>query len=120
MTMVADCIAAIATPPGQGAIGILRLSGPQAPSILSRIFKSKTPVDHVESHRLYLGRVIDETNHPLDACMAVWMKAPHSFTGEDCIELHCHGGKQVLESVLGLLLRQGARMARPGEFSERA
>lgn len=113
-------IAAIATPPGEGAIGIIRLSGTEAPLILSRIFRSKLSIAQFDSHKFYLGTLIGNSGTALDQAMAVWMKAPHSFTGEDCVELHCHGGQKLLETILALILGQGARHARPGEFSERA
>ena len=113
-------VAAIATAPGAAGIGIIRISGPQAQEILERVFqpqkKDKPPV----AHALRLGWVVDSHNTRLDQVLAVAMPAPHSYTAEDVVELHCHGGRLVLQSVLELVLQSGAVLARPGEFTERA
>ncbi len=115
-----DTIAAIATPPGEGAIGIVRLSGPRAPEILALVFRGHTAPALFRSHQLYRGAILDQTDTPIDSGMAVWMKAPRSFTGEDLVEIQAHGGPLVLQKILAALLAAGARMAKPGEFSERA
>ena len=110
-----ETIVAIATPPGQGGIGVLRLSGPKAKAILARLWINKDKsVDKFESHRLYLGKIVD------DSALTVWMKAPHSYTGEDVVEIQAHGSQLLLEKILDLCLRNGARLAGPGEFTERA
>lgn len=116
-----DTIVAQATAVGEGAIGIIRLSGPRSKEILAQIFRGrKNPADF-ESHRLYLGQIIHpETKEALDGVMAVWMKGPNSFTGEEMVEIHGHGGPVVLKEIIGLALKLGARLAEPGEFSKRA
>ena len=116
-----DTIAAISTAAGEGGIGIIRLSGPHALAKASLIFRKKSPNKDIESHRFYLGEILDpETNGIIDECLLVYMKAPRSFTREDVVELHCHGGTIVLQSVLELIMRAGVREAGPGEFTKRA
>jgi len=115
-----DTIAAIATPPGHGGIGIIRLSGPLSAPIAMRLF---TPVSHRGdwvSHRLYHGHVRDTDGCVLDEGLAVLMRRPRSYTGEDVLELHCHGSPVMLRRVLAHALRRGARAAEPGEFTRRA
>jgi tRNA modification GTPase len=123
--MYADTIAAIATPPGEGGIGTVRLSGPDAAPILSRVFvpASGGPIvpGHMESHRLLFGYIHDtSTNDRIDEVLAVLMRAPYSYTREDVVEIDCHGGPVPLQRVLGLCLTEGARLAQPGEFTLRA
>lgn len=120
MTYRQDTIAAIATAPGNGGIGIIRMSGPEAGLILSRIF---VPAGHAddppESHRMAYGRITDG-GETVDECMAVFMRAPRSYTREDVAEIQVHGGSFVVNRVLELCLREGARLAEPGEFTRRA
>jgi tRNA modification GTPase len=123
--MYADTIAAIATPQGEGGIGTIRLSGPRAGRILARVFvpASGKPFDpeSLESHKLVYGSVLDpHTQERVDEALAVLMRAPHSYTAEDVVEIDCHGGVVPLQSVLSLCLREGARLAEPGEFTLRA
>jgi tRNA modification GTPase len=120
--MYTDTIAAIATPPGEGGIGTVRLSGPEAESILARIFvPSSGASGQMESHRLVFGYVRDsQTGERVDEVLAVLMRAPHSYTREDVVEIDCHGGTVAVQRVLGLCLREGARIAQPGEFTLRA
>lgn len=119
-----DTIAAVATAPGQGGIGIIRISGPRAENILQKIFlpaayhEEDIPV-RMESHRMMYGRILDGPE-VLDECMAVLMRAPSSYTREDVAEIQSHGGTQVLNRILDLCLRTGARMAEAGEFTRRA
>lgn len=113
-----DTIAAIATPVGEGGIGIVRLSGPDSLSIARRIFKKKASGTW-ESHRLYYGHVMDN-GETVDEAMCVLMKGPKSYTREDVLEIHCHGGSLVTQRVMELVLREGARPAEPGEFTKRA
>ncbi len=115
-------IAAIATPPGEGGIGVIRMSGDDALGILKRVFKPhRGDIDEFRSHTLYYGDVIDQDRgRLLDEALVTYMKAPSSYTGEDVVEIYCHGGVLVLRSVLELLLRQGACIAEPGEFTKRA
>lgn len=116
-----DTIAAISTPTGNGAIGIVRLSGPEALSILSKVWQGRTPASEFEARRVYSGQIKDlESGAPLDHVLVFLMKAPHSYTGEDLIEVQAHGGQRLLELVLQNFVRAGARMADPGEFTKRA
>jgi len=121
--LVNDTIVAPATPLGVGAIGIVRMSGREAVRIASRIFTSRSGyiVENFVSHRLYLGDVFDPlTQEIIDEALLVVMKAPHSYTREDVVEFQLHGGPVVIQKVLQLLLREGARLAEPGEFTRRA
>ena len=123
-------IAAIATPPGSGGIGIIRISGAESRNILSTIFcrsRENTPrVQNtsslrLQSHRLYLGHVVDPRAKVLvDEVLAVVMQAPHSYTTEDIVEIQSHSGYIVLNKILKLVLAYGARLAEPGEFTRRA
>lgn len=120
--ILGDTIAAVATARGPGGIGIIRISGPEAEGILRRIFRPRRegPLP-MESHRLHLGRVVaPEPETVLDEVLATIMKAPHSYTGEDVAEIHCHGGVLLLERILSEVVRSGARPAGPGEFTRRA
>ncbi|MGQ9837271.1 MAG: tRNA uridine-5-carboxymethylaminomethyl(34) synthesis GTPase MnmE [Cyanobacteriota bacterium] len=121
-TPLADTIVAIATAvvPAQGSIGIVRLSGSQALSIAQAIFTPARPQDSWKSHQMIYGWIHDEKGQPLDEALAVWMQAPRSYTREDVVELHCHGGIMAVQATLQLCLRQGSRLAQPGEFSLRA
>jgi tRNA modification GTPase len=118
-----ETIAAIATPPGPGGIGIIRISGPRALSILQTIFRPRheRPEPACESHRMYYGWVIDpESFVTIDEVMAVFMQAPNTYTREDVVEIQCHGSFVVLQEILGLITAAGARLAAPGEFTKRA
>src|SRR5690606_26388788 len=99
----------VATPPGQGGVAIVRLSGPLAAEVLTRV----TGRSEWDTHRLVLCWLGDP---PVDQALAVLMRAPRSFTGEDVAELHVHGGSVVADAVVQLCLERGARLARPGEF----
>lgn len=115
-----DTIAAIATPVGCGGIGIVRVSGPDAASIADRVF-IKQGSGGLESHRFYYGRIIEPgAGSLIDEGMAVLMRAPRSYTREDVLELHCHGGYLVVQRVLDACLRAGARLSEAGEFTRRA
>lgn len=120
--MDGDTIAAIATTAGEGGIGIVRISGPEAIPILSRAFRDRQGRSRTafESHRMYYGKIVTEQDEMVDEVLAVVMPFPHSYTGEDVSEIHCHGGSVVLQSVLEVVLRLGARLAGPGEFTRRA
>ena len=115
-----DTIAAIATPPGKGGVGIIRISGPLAPAILKKIFHSSRPRSHFSSHKLYYGSVIASSGDILDEALAVHMHAPHTYTREDVVELQCHGSYAGLQNILQAVLQLGARPADPGEFTKRA
>lgn len=114
-----DTIAAIATPSGKGGVGIIRLSGPKALSIGQQICQTQLQVRHAHFSPFYQNNSTDPVNL-LDEGLAIYFKAPHSFTGEDVVELQGHGGPVILDVLLNECIAQGARLARPGEFSERA
>ncbi|HEK9983324.1 TPA: tRNA uridine-5-carboxymethylaminomethyl(34) synthesis GTPase MnmE [Streptococcus equi subsp. zooepidemicus] len=115
-----DTIAAISTPLGEGAIGIVRLSGTKALDIAKSIFKGKN-LTTVASHTLNYGHIIrPSTGEVIDEVMVSVMLAPKTFTREDVIEINTHGGIAVTNDILQLLIKQGARMAEPGEFTKRA
>jgi len=116
----ADTIAAISTPLGEAGIGIVRLSGPDAWRIAGRIFRPRRPRTHWRSHRLYLGHIVDGAGLALDEVLLAPMRAPHTYTREDVVEINCHSGYAVLSRILELVLAEGARLARPGEFTLRA
>ena len=113
-----DTIAAQATPPGEGGIAIVRVSGPACREVLSRVFAARNG-QPLLPRRLTFGHILDG-EEVVDEAMAVLMPAPHSYTREDVGELHCHGSQALVARVLALLLRAGARMAAPGEFTYRA
>ena len=115
-----DTIAAIATPPGPGGIGIVRVSGPQAPALLRRVFRPRNPQAAFSGHHLHLGDIITPEGRLLDVALAVHMPAPHSFTGEDVVEFQCHASPLVLQELVAMLCVLGARPAEPGEFTKRA
>ncbi|MBM4466734.1 MAG: tRNA uridine-5-carboxymethylaminomethyl(34) synthesis GTPase MnmE [Chloroflexi bacterium] len=122
-----DTIAAISTPIGEGGIGIVRMSGPEALSILQKIFvKGKptniqSPISNLQPHHLHYGHVVDpETSEVIDEVLVCYMKAPRTYTRQDVAEINCHGGIAPLRRTLELCLRQGARLASPGEFTLRA
>jgi tRNA modification GTPase len=116
-----DTIAAIATPPGTGGVAMIRVSGPCAPQIVGRLFRAsgKTPLAEAASHRLLHGW-IEVEGHMVDEVMAVWMKAPHSYTREDVVEVHCHGGGMAVRAILDGVCAGGARLAEAGEFTFRS
>lgn len=121
--MLYDTIAAISTPLGEGGIGIVRMSGPEALSIAGKIFKGIKNADWQKgsSHRLYYGHVVEpETKTVVDEILLGVMGAPHTFTREDVVEFNCHGGIVPIRKILELVLNNGARLAEPGEFSKRA
>jgi tRNA modification GTPase len=117
--MYDDTIVAIATPPGEGGIGIIRLSGSAALSIAERLFRPQRPGRFLP-YRLRYGHILDPAGQVVDEAMLAFMRAPRSFTREDVVELSCHGGPLPLQATLELCLRAGARLARPGEFTLRA
>lgn len=118
-----DTIAAIATAYGEGGIGIVRLSGEDSKKILDRIFvpRHKTHKEPIVNKRLYYGHIEDPSdNHVIDEVLAVYMKAPATYTAEDVVEIYCHGSIVALRKTLALALRNGARLAEKGEFTKRA
>lgn len=118
---VEDTIAAIGTPVGEGGIGVIRISGPDAPALARRLVRRDKKNGDFESHRFYYGAVLDpDTGEAVDEVMAVLMVAPRSYTMEDVLEIQCHGGYLVTRRVLDAVLRCGVRLAEPGEFTRRA
>ncbi|MBC2080217.1 tRNA uridine-5-carboxymethylaminomethyl(34) synthesis GTPase MnmE [Listeria booriae] len=116
-----DTIAAISTPPGEGAIAIIRLSGDEAIQIADRIFYAQKSLGNVESHTIHYGHIVDpSTGETVEEVMATVMRAPRTFTREDVVEINAHGGIVSVNRVLQLLLRNGAKLAEPGEFTKRA
>ncbi|CAJ1230488.1 tRNA uridine-5-carboxymethylaminomethyl(34) synthesis GTPase MnmE [Lactiplantibacillus xiangfangensis] len=115
-----DTIAAISTPPGEGGISIIRISGDQTFNVVSQIFKGKD-LSKAKSHTINYGHIIDpDTQQEVDEVMASVMRAPKTYTREDVIEINCHGGLVATNEILQLILSHGARMAEPGEFTKRA
>ena len=124
--MSVDTICALATAPG-GAIGIIRISGPQALEILSHVFCGKGDVMSYPANTIHYGHIIDktsklktQTSNPIDEVVVSIFRAPHSYTGEDSVEISCHGSRYILNKVLALLIENGCRQAGPGEFTQRA
>jgi tRNA modification GTPase len=117
---VSDTITAISTPPGEGAIALVRVSGVNAVQIADRIFRGKEEPSRFASHVQHLGEIVGAENQLIDQVLLSIHRAPASYTGEDLVEISCHGGALVSAKVLEACLRAGARAARPGEFTERA
>ncbi|MFY9852331.1 MAG: tRNA uridine-5-carboxymethylaminomethyl(34) synthesis GTPase MnmE, partial [Terracidiphilus sp.] len=126
--LTADTIVAVSTPPGRGGIGIVRLSGPEAASIAIQLVRLRQPLEHA---RARLADVVDADDDldaadstvdegRIDEAVVTFFGAPHSYTSEDIVEIAAHGSPVVLELLLGRALKLGARLARPGEFTERA
>lgn len=113
-----ETIAAIATPPGEGGIAIVRISGKESFILADSIFTG--PVLSYPSHTAHLGKILDSSGYVIDEVLLLVMKGPKSFTGEDTVEIHCHGGSLVTRRVLERTLQAGARLAAPGEFSFKA
>ena len=113
-----ETICALATAPG-GAIGIIRISGPQALEILSRVFRGKGDVQTFSANTIHYGHILSGIE-VVDEVMVSIFRAPHSYTGEDAVEISCHGSRYVLNKVLALLIENGCRQAGPGEFTQRA
>lgn len=117
----ADTICAVSTPPGEGGISIIRISGPDSRRILEKIFRPKKRVKEPPGGTLRLGYVFDpEGRADIDEAFAVFMKAPGTYTREDVAEIHSHGGFAAQSSIMKVILNQGARLADPGEFTKRA
>src|SRR5262245_46073150 len=117
-----DTIAAVATPAGEGGVGIVRVSGPEAERIASVLFvRAEGKNGRLKTHMLHYGTIQEPKNKKiLDQVLLTIMRKPRSYTGEDVVEVHCHGGVFVVRRILGLILAQGARHAEPGEFTKRA
>ncbi len=114
-----DTICAISTPPGMGAIAIVRISGKEAWAVLQSVFYPSSTISSFESYRIYKGKIKDETL-VLDEVLVSVFKSPHSYTGEDLVEISCHGSTYIQRRILELLIRNKCRLAEPGEFTLRA
>ncbi len=115
---LSDTIVALSTPPGEGAIGVIRLSGPDSITIAAAMFRGKD-LGKQAANTLHFGRLISDEG-VIDEVVAGIFRAPHSYTGQDVVEISCHGSVYILEQVIALCVKHGARMARPGEFTLRA
>ena len=133
MGQLDDTICAIATPIGEGGVGIIRVSGPSSRDIASKVvtLRSGRSLEDIRSHTLCLGDIVLSSSQsafqqngnnvtPLDQVLVAIMRAPKSFTGENMVEIHCHGGQLILSMVCEAVIQQGARLAEPGEFTRRA
>lgn len=119
---ITDTIAAISSAAGNSGIGIIRVSGDEAIEVVDKIFRpanKNKKLANVESHTVHYGHIMDG-DKTLDQVLVIVMKNPHSYTGEDTVEIDCHGGMLILKKVLDLVLKNGARTADPGEFTKRA
>jgi tRNA modification GTPase len=117
--VISDTIAAIATPlGGEGGVGVIRLSGPRALRIIKSIFKPSSK-ESFQSHKIRHGWIVEKST-PIDEVMVSYMATPKTYTGEDTVEISCHGGGAVLKGVLNLIIKAGARIANKGEFTKRA
>lgn len=110
-------IVAVATPFGESAIGVVRLSGRDVLSIVQRFFRGRSPIKPRFAH---YGTLVDEKQKPIDECVLIYFKSPHTYTGEDMVELSLHGNPLILRKVVRLFLENGCRLAEPGEFTKRA
>lgn len=113
-----ETIAAVATPPGEGGVAIIRISGDKAVEVAQAVYSG--PLSSYQSHEMHFGKIIDRKKNVVDEVLIVVMKAPHSYTGEETVEIHCHGGGLITRRVLQTVLEAGARAALPGEFTFKA
>jgi tRNA modification GTPase len=119
--MDSDTIAAVATPAGAGGIGVVKISGPKAISIALPLLHPARDFSRLRSHRLYHGSIVDpDSGKPVDEVLFSVMRAPRTYTREDVVEIQAHGSRCGLGAILELVLKRGARMAEPGEFTKRA
>ena len=116
---ILDTIAAISTALGEGAIGMVRMSGPDAFDYIQAIYRGKD-LSHVSSHTIHYGHIVDQTDQIIDEVMVTILRAPKTYTREDIVEINCHGGIIAVQRILEACLLQGARLAEPGEFTKRA
>src|SRR4051812_18503441 len=115
-----DTIAALATPVGESGIGVIRLSGSAALTIAQALFRGRKPIDltQVATHTCHVGTL--QASTPIDQAVISVFRAPHSYTGDDVVEISAHGSPFILDQILQACVRQGARLAEAGEFTERA
>jgi tRNA modification GTPase len=115
-----DTIVAIATPSGVGAISIIRISGKESISITNSIFKGKTSLNESVTHTIHYGNILSKTGDIIDNVLVSIFRAPNSYTGEDCVEISCHGGQLISKKIMERLLELNTRIAHPGEFTKRS
>jgi len=116
-----DTIAAIATPIGTGGVGIIKISGPEAWALGRHLFHLSGSPETIQSHHLYHGHIVEPGTHKtVDEVLVSFMRGPATYTREDVVEINCHSGLAVLDRILELVIRSGARLAEPGEFTRRA
>lgn len=120
MSTTVDTIIAPATPVGDSGLAVVRISGEGSLSFLATFFRARRPISSFETHRLYLGRLVDLDDTVIDEVMVVYMAPPHTYTCESVVEVHCHGSRQIVTKILELARFANIRLARPGEFTYRA
>jgi tRNA modification GTPase len=118
--LLEDTIAAIATPNGVGAISIIRISGNEAIPVAEYIFKGKSHIIDARSHTVHYGKIVDSQDNLIDDVLLTVFKAPNSYTGEDVVEISCHGNPLIGQKIIDILLKKNLRIAEPGEFTRRA
>ena len=117
---ISDTIIAPATPPGEGGIAVIRISGKRALESLLHFFRPSSKITSFTSHQLYHGLLVDNSQQVIDEVMAVYMAAPKTYTREGVAEIHSHGSQQIVKSIIQVFLNEGLRLASPGEFTYRA
>jgi len=120
MKYLEDTNAAISTAIGEAGISVIRISGKDAIKIADKVFRGKRKLEEVKTHTAHYGKIVDASGRVVDYVVATVFRAPHSYTGEDTVEISCHGGIFVTRKVLETILEAGARLAQPGEFTKRA
>lgn len=115
-----DVIIALATPAGSGAISVVRLSGKKSVEIAAKVFKSKSDILTAETHTVHYGKIVNATGETIDDVLLTVFREPHSYTGENSVEISSHGNPLIAEKIIGVFLELGARLAEPGEFTRRA
>ena len=117
-----DTITALATPPGEGGIGVIRLSGSESLKIAEKLFvnSKRQSQNQFQDRYLNYGYILDENQNIVDEVLLVYMKSPRTYTREDIVEIHCHGGMIPVQKILDLLIKHGVCLAQPGEFTKRA
>ena len=115
-----DTIVALATPPGVGAISVIRVSGEKSIELVDRIFLGKNKLSEVQSHTIHYGKIIDSSDELIDDVLVSVFKAPHSYTGENSVEISSHGSSLIVQKIIQRLIEVGGRLAEPGEFTKRA
>ncbi|MFA7674293.1 MAG: tRNA uridine-5-carboxymethylaminomethyl(34) synthesis GTPase MnmE [Clostridia bacterium] len=115
-----NTISAISTPIGIGGISVVRISGKEAFAVAERIFRSQTPFMDIKTHTVTYGKIVDQDENTVDIVLMLKMSAPKTYTGEDTVEIQCHGGQYVTKKILEITYKNGAVPAEPGEYTKRA